>query len=75
MSVVVVKKVFTQVARHYDTMNDVMSFGTHSCWKDYFIKKLQPTPDTKLLDVAGGTGTPCVLYLSLMHVIYHDKHL
>ena len=51
------EKVFTQVARHYDVMNDAMSLGIHWCWKDYFIKKLHPTPDTKLLDVAGGTGT------------------
>ena len=54
--VIIVEKVFTQVARHYDVMNDAMSLGIHWCWKDYFIKKLDPTPDTKLLDVAGGTG-------------------
>jgi len=48
--------VFSQVARHYDVMNDAMSLGIHRCWKDYFIKKLHPTNDTKLLDVAGGTG-------------------
>ena len=51
------EKVFTQVARDYDVMNDAMSLGIHWCWKDYFIKKLHPTSDTKLLDVAGGTGT------------------
>ena len=50
------EKVFTQVAHHYDVMNDAMSLGIHWCWKDYFIKKLHPTLDTKLLDVAGGTG-------------------
>lgn len=54
------EKVFTQVARHYDVMNDAMSLGIHWCWKDYFIKKLHPTPDTKLLDVAGGTGIVCI---------------
>ena len=54
-----VEKVFSQVARHYDIMNDAMSLGIHWCWKDYFIKKLDPTSNTKLLDVAGGTGISC----------------
>ena len=52
-----VKELFSQVARHYDTMNDAMSLGMHHCWKDYLIKKLNPTSDTKLLDVGGGTGS------------------
>lgn len=37
-------------------MNDVMSFGIHRFWKDYFIKTLGPVSGMKLLDVAGGTG-------------------
>ena len=37
-------------------MNDVMSAGVHRCWKKRFIQKLDPLPNTKLLDVAGGTG-------------------
>jgi len=61
-----VEGVFSQVARHYDIMNDAMSLGIHRCWKDYFIKKLHPTPDTKLLDVAGGTGTMYVIVLEYM---------
>lgn len=37
-------------------MNDVMSFGIHRVWKDVFMQRLGPTENTKLLDVAGGTG-------------------
>jgi 2-methoxy-6-polyprenyl-1,4-benzoquinol methylase len=37
-------------------MNDVMSVGIHRLWKDHFMKLLGPTPGTKLVDVAGGTG-------------------
>ncbi len=37
-------------------MNDAMSFGIHRLWKDYFVSVLNPAPDMKLLDVAGGTG-------------------
>ena len=37
-------------------MNDVMSAGVHRLWKDYFVNKINPSRDLKLLDVAGGTG-------------------
>ena len=51
--------VFSKVARRYDVMNDVMSFGVHRVWKDLFVARLPrlsgPRPFT-LLDVAGGTG-------------------
>lgn len=33
-----------------------MSFGIHRLWKDMFIQYLCPSPKTKLIDVAGGTG-------------------
>ena len=48
--------VFHNVADSYDKMNDVMSAGIHRVWKDYFVNKLQPGRDMRLLDVAGGTG-------------------
>jgi len=51
-----VKKVFNNVSSSYDVMNDLMSAGIHRLWKDYFIQVLAPGPDTKHLDVAGGTG-------------------
>lgn len=38
-------------------MNDVMSFGIHRLWKDRLIRVLNPPTGTKLLDVAGGTGS------------------
>lgn len=37
-------------------MNDAMSFGIHHYWRNELIKKLDPIPGTRLLDVAGGTG-------------------
>nr|CAI5828075.1 unnamed protein product [Callosobruchus analis] len=51
-----VHKVFENVAQDYDVMNDAMSLGIHRIWKDYFMCSLSPTHNTKLLDVAGGTG-------------------
>lgn len=53
---ILVHKVFENVAEKYDIMNDAMSLGIHRVWKDIFVQRLSPTEDTKLLDVAGGTG-------------------
>jgi demethylmenaquinone methyltransferase/2-methoxy-6-polyprenyl-1,4-benzoquinol methylase len=51
-----VREVFSSVARRYDLMNDLMSAGVHRIWKDIFVDWLAPQPDTRILDVAGGTG-------------------
>lgn len=51
-----VYEVFENVAKKYDLMNDAMSIGVHRLWKDHFMQRLSPTPGTKLLDAAGGTG-------------------
>ena len=51
--------VFAKVAKRYDVMNDVMSFGVHRVWKDLFVAKLPLLAGSRsftLLDVAGGTG-------------------
>lgn len=51
-----VHKVFEEVAKSYDLMNDAMSMGIHRVWKDQFMERLGPTHGTRLLDMAGGTG-------------------
>ena len=50
--------VFHSVARRYDLMNDLMSFGLHRAWKDALITALDPPKNRPfaLLDIAGGTG-------------------
>lgn len=53
---ILVHKVFEDVAKSYDVMNDAMSLGIHRVWKDVFMERLGPTHGTKLLDMAGGTG-------------------
>lgn len=55
-TVFAVLDVFHNVADKYDLMNDAMSLGIHRLWKDYFVRTLDPSPQTKVLDVAGGTG-------------------
>jgi demethylmenaquinone methyltransferase/2-methoxy-6-polyprenyl-1,4-benzoquinol methylase len=51
-----VDDVFRQVARRYDLMNDLMSFGVHRAWKNEFVAVLNPRPPCSIIDVAGGTG-------------------
>ncbi|VDP05622.1 unnamed protein product, partial [Heligmosomoides polygyrus] len=51
-----VHHVFANVATKYDMMNDAMSFGIHRLWKDYYVGGLPLASNSKILDVAGGTG-------------------
>jgi demethylmenaquinone methyltransferase/2-methoxy-6-polyprenyl-1,4-benzoquinol methylase len=53
-----VDDVFHKVAKRYDVMNDLMSFGLHRAWKDALVSSLRPWKNKPfaLLDVAGGTG-------------------
>lgn len=48
--------VFHSVARKYDLMNDLMSFGVHRLWKRFTIDKSGVRKGHKVLDLAGGTG-------------------
>jgi demethylmenaquinone methyltransferase / 2-methoxy-6-polyprenyl-1,4-benzoquinol methylase len=50
--------VFRSVARRYDLMNDLMSFGVHRAWKDALVSVVAPPKNApfSLLDIAGGTG-------------------
>lgn len=61
-----VHHVFETVADKYDMMNDVMSFGVHRVWKDIFMMRMAPTPGTKLLDMAGGTGDITFRYINYL---------
>ena len=51
-----VREVFQSVAPRYDLMNDLMSLGIHRAWKRDFVIGLNPRPNLRLLDLAGGTG-------------------
>jgi demethylmenaquinone methyltransferase/2-methoxy-6-polyprenyl-1,4-benzoquinol methylase len=53
-----VDDVFRRVARRYDLMNDLMSFGLHRAWKDALVTAVNPSKNRPfaLLDIAGGTG-------------------
>ena len=55
--------VFEDVFEKYDLMNDLMSLGIHRLWKKTFINWLNPQENTKLIDVASGTGDIAKLFL------------
>ena len=57
------KKVFQDVFYKYDLMNDLMSLGVHRIWKKQFLHWLNPQKNTKLIDVASGTGDVARLFL------------
>ncbi|KGJ98020.1 bifunctional demethylmenaquinone methyltransferase/2-methoxy-6-polyprenyl-1,4-benzoquinol methylase UbiE [Thalassotalea sp. ND16A] len=48
--------VFHSVAKQYDVMNDLMSFGVHRLWKRFTIDASGVRPGNAILDLAGGTG-------------------
>ena len=50
-----VKGVFHSVARRYDLMNDLMSFGTHRLWKDFAVSLSGLREGHMVLDVAAGS--------------------
>lgn len=53
---IMVNKVFHDVAKRYDIMNDIMSFGLHRIWKNITVNCSGILNGQKVLDVAGGTG-------------------
>ncbi len=51
-----VGEVFHSVARKYDLMNDVMSFGMHRGWKRFTVEISGVSEGDRVLDIAGGSG-------------------
>ena len=51
-----VKKIFTDIAWDYERFNRLSSFGQYISWLETLIDKSPITPETQLLDIAGGTG-------------------
>ena len=59
-----VQNVFDHVSDRYDLMNDLMSLGIHRLWKKNLLNMMNPTSNSKLADVACGTGDIAKLFLN-----------
>jgi len=51
-----VNRLFTRIARRYDLLNDIQSFGVHRLWKRKVVEMTRAHPGTRALDVCCGTG-------------------
>jgi len=51
-----VQKIFSKVAKNYDLMNDLMSFGSHRFWKKKFVEIINPKKNEIIIDIGSGTG-------------------
>ncbi len=51
-----VNDLFARIARRYDFLNDLQSFGLHRLWKRRVVKLAQAAPGTRALDLCCGTG-------------------
>jgi len=52
---------FNSIARQYDWMNTVLSFGLQHLWKRAAIRALELKPGDRVLDVCGGTADLSIL--------------
>lgn len=51
-----VQGVFSQIAKHYDLMNKVLSFNQDSNWRNFAIDQMELSSGMRIIDVACGTG-------------------
>jgi demethylmenaquinone methyltransferase/2-methoxy-6-polyprenyl-1,4-benzoquinol methylase len=52
---------FSEIARYYDLLNNLLSFGLHRRWKRYAARAARLVPGGSALDVCCGTGDLAVL--------------
>jgi len=52
---------FEKVAKRYDFMNTLLSFGIHYLWKHAAVRMMKLKPGDRVLDVCGGTGDLSIL--------------
>ncbi len=52
----VVEAMFDRIARRYDLMNRLMTFGFDRTWRRHTIDEINPSPGDLVVDLACGTG-------------------
>ena len=61
-----VQDIFSNVAKNYDVMNDLMSFGAHRIWKKELVDIMNIQTADIIVDVGSGTG-------DLINLIFKKK--
>jgi demethylmenaquinone methyltransferase / 2-methoxy-6-polyprenyl-1,4-benzoquinol methylase len=51
-----VNDLFARIARRYDFLNDLQSFGLHRCWKRRVVDLAKISSGTRAIDLCCGTG-------------------
>lgn len=51
-----VRRMFGEIAPHYDRMNHLLSMNIDRYWRNWTVRKLAPVPGEPILDVCTGTG-------------------
>jgi len=64
---VYVRDLFSRIARRYDLMNTLLSFGLDKYWRQVAVKKAALQPGDAVLDVCCGTG---MLSLALARAVF-----
>ncbi len=68
-----VQDLFARVARRYDLLNDLQSFGLHRRWKRLLVRLAQPRPGERALDLCCGTGDITFAFANLnLHTVGLD---
>ena len=62
---------FNSVARKYDMMNTLLSFGIHHIWKRIAVGMLGLNSGERVLDVCGGTGDLSILAAGAVSAVGH----
>lgn len=59
-----VRKMFGEIAPGYDRMNHLLSMNIDRYWRWLTVRKLQPQPSSRILDVCTGTGDLALAFAS-----------
>ncbi|MGC8957996.1 MAG: ubiquinone/menaquinone biosynthesis methyltransferase [Candidatus Kapaibacteriota bacterium] len=56
-------KMFNDISRRYDLLNDILSFGVHRLWLKRAVRSIPLKDNYKILDLATGTGNFAFTFL------------
>lgn len=62
-----VKKMFSRIAKDYDRMNSILSFGIHHKWRKIATDKANLKDGMKILDCATGTGDLAIAFANRLN--------